>query len=114
MLNLNGAEIEAEQELDNLQACSDAENFIQTCFRPRYADKKLVQSRLGNLVCSTDHMTRIHTNNRYFYGTTRKIYTKCSLIDIKAFDTIWKRESDQQQNLSLHMITANIGGTTIV
>ena len=42
MLNLNGAEIQAVQQLDNLQACSDAENFIQTCFIPRYANKKLV------------------------------------------------------------------------
>ena len=54
MLDLNGAEIQAVQELDNLEAYTDAENFIQTTFKPRHGAKRLAQSRLGNLVCRTD------------------------------------------------------------
>ena len=39
MLNLNGDEIQAVQELENLQAYTNAENLIETCFKPRYETK---------------------------------------------------------------------------
>ena len=39
MLNLNETEIQVVQQLDNLEAYTDAENFIQTCFRPRFGAK---------------------------------------------------------------------------
>ena len=81
MLNLNGEEIQAIKELDNLEAYTDADNFIDTCFKPRYGAKRLAQSRLRNLVCITD-------------DSSQRLFGKCCHVDVEAFNEIWKEEDD--------------------
>ena len=97
------------EELGNLEDYSDPENLPSVRFKPRYKDRIIEPSRLGNLICS-----RKSQESNEVKKTRVEIFRRYSFLDFEQFRTLWKKSSGFAKEITSHLVTVNFDGVTLI